>query len=289
MGTTAKQPEVVGFYAWRGNWPALCGAEFPRVDPSRGALDLITRVPVVWFSCDETGALVTANDYARRPAGWETVLETCRRHRLPVDMTAAYLDGPRLEALLADPARADRLAAGIVAEAAPYAGVNLDLEGLGNRSRHDAKSLAAVRRHFNRFVRRLAGELGPRRKPLHLCLHPLNSWFHGYDYRTLSRWADALISMSYHYGPTPEPLDRIEESIYLALEAGVPARKLYLGLLILPPYETPESIRPKLALVRDYGLGGIALWKLSFLNADFKRVLREWCGKGGPRRPGRGV
>lgn len=85
--------------------------------------------------------------------------------------------------------------------------------------------------------------------------------------------------MSYHYGPTPEPLDKVEESICLVLEAGVPPRKLFLGLLILKPYETPESIRPKLALVRDYGLGGSALWKLSFLNADFKRVLREWRAK----------
>jgi|Deesub1362A_J573_1020465.scaffolds.fasta_scaffold00035_14 spore germination protein YaaH len=273
------KPEVLGFYAWHGNWPVLCGAEFPKVDPSRGALDLVTRVPVVWFSLDETGELVTSNDYALRPRGWETVLDTCRRYRLPVDMTVAYLDGPSLETLLADRARVDRLVAAIVREAAPFDGVNLDLEGLGNRNRHDGRSLAAVRRNFNRLVRQLARELTPRRKALHLCLHPLNGWFQGYDYTALSRWANALITMSYHYGPTPEPLDKVEESVYLALEAGVPARKLVLGLLILRPYETPESIGPKLALARNYRLEKIALWKLSFLNEGFKRVLRHWISE----------
>lgn len=272
----AETSQVIGFYAWRGNWPVLCGAEFPRVDPPRGALDLITRVPVVWFSLDETGGLVTANDYTLRPRAWETVVRECGRHRIPVDMTVAYLDGPRLEAMLADQVRVDRMVAGIVREAAPFAGVNLDLEGLGNKSNHDFDSLAAVRRNFTRLVRQLAGELVPRGKELHLCLHPLNSWFQGYDYAALSRAAEALISMSYHYGPTPEPLDKVEESVCLALKAGVSPEKLVLGLLILKPYETPETIGPKLALVRRYGLGGIALWKLSFMHEEYKKVLREW-------------
>lgn len=279
------KPQVLGFYAWRGNWPALFGAEYPEVNPPRGALDLITRVPVVWLSLDETGGLVTGSDYAHRPAGWETVLDVCRRHRLPVDLTVAYLDGPTLEPILGDQARVDRLVTAIIREAGPYAGVNLDLEGLGNKSRHDAKSLKKIRESFCRLVRRLSEGLAPGGKALHLCLHPLNSWFLGYDYAALSRWADALITMSYHYGPTPEPLAKVEESVQMALEAGVSPHKLILGLLTLRPYETPESIGPKLALVRRYRLGGIAAWKLSFLDEEFKRALRLWKSEVKPEEP----
>lgn len=280
-GGSAKKTEILGFYAWRGNWPVLCGAEFPQVDPSANAFDLITRVPAVWFSIDESGGLVTNNDYALRPKGWEIVIRECRRHRVPVDMTVAYLDGPRLEEILADQARVERMVSAIGREVQPFAGVNLDLEGLGNRSRHDDLSLARVRSDLNRLVRQLAGELVPRGKTLHLCLHPVNSWFKGYDYGALARWADALISMSYHYGPTPEPLDQVEDSVRLALKAGVPPEKLVLGLLMLRPYETPESIGAKLSLVKRYRLGGIAVWKISFMNEQFRRVLRHWKNTGG--------
>lgn len=277
----AQKLEILGFYAWRGNWPVLCGAEFPKVDPSTSAFDLITRVPAVWFSIDESGDLVTSNDYALRPRGWETVLRECGRYRVPVDMTVAYLDGKRLEAILTDRARVDRMVSAIVREVKPFAGINLDLEGLGNQSRHDDRSLARVRSDFNRLVQQLAGELVPRGKTLHLCLHPVNSWFKGYDYGALARSADALISMSYHYGPTPEPLDKVEESVRLALKAGVPPGKFVLGLLMLRPYETPDSIGAKLALIERYRLGGIALWKLSFMDDKFQRVLRHWKSKGG--------
>ncbi|MEW6458639.1 MAG: glycosyl hydrolase family 18 protein [Bacillota bacterium] len=279
-GVLAKTPEILGFYAWRGNWPVLCGTEFPRVDPSTNAFDLITRVPAVWFSIDENGDLVTNNDYALRPNGWETVIRECGRHQVPVDMTVAYLDGPRLEEILADQARVDRMVSAIVREVKPFAGVNLDLEGLGNQSRHDDRSLARVRSDFNRLVQQLAGELAPRGKTLYLCLHPVNSWFKGYDYAALAGPADALISMSYHYGPTPEPLDKVEDSVRLALKTGVPPEKLILGLLMLRPYETPESVGAKLSLVGRYRLGGIAVWKLSFINKPFRRVLRHWRSTG---------
>jgi hypothetical protein len=42
-----KAPEILGFYAWRGNWPVLFGAGFPRFrEPVIGnATDIDPKVP----------------------------------------------------------------------------------------------------------------------------------------------------------------------------------------------------------------------------------------------------
>ncbi len=267
--------ECLGFYAWQGNWERLFGASFPQTTDQAGVAPLLSRVPVVWFSFDEEGNLTTQNPYAHRPKGWEKVIDECRRRGIAVDMTVAYLDGPKLEAILADDKITDRIVAGIQREVTPFDGVNIDLEGLGSKSIHGEESRVRVRRDFNRFLGRLRAKLEKQNKKLYVCLHPLNGWFLGYDYRKIGHLTDGLVVMAYHYGPTPEPSASVEQSVTMALASDVPRDKLILGILALKPYETPNTLGDKVGIAQKHRIGGIALWKISFLKEESLAVLRR--------------
>ncbi len=271
----AYKMECHGFYAWQGNWPRLFGAEFPDTVPGAGAAPMLTRVPAVWYSFDEQGNLVTTGRYAHRPRDWGHVVTECRRHGIAVDMTVAYLDGPKLESMLTSEKVIDRIVNGIAREAAPFDGVNIDLEGLGAKSRYGKTARNTIRQLFNRFLHKLSVVLAPKDKKLYVCLHPLNSWYLGYDYREIGRLADGLIIMAYHYGPTPEPVPLVDQSLTMALSAGVSPDRLILGILALKPYETPESMGEKIRLAKRRGIRGIALWKISFLNEEYLAVMRQ--------------
>lgn len=276
----APKMECHGFYAWQGNWSRLFGAAFPETAPGAGVAPLLTRVPVVWFSFDERGDLVTTGPYAHRPADWGRVVAECRRRDLAVDMTVAHLDGPVLESLLTSEKVMDRIVRGIAREAGPFDGVNIDLEGLGPKSKYGKTARHHIRQLFNRFLHKLTAALAPRDKKLYVCLHPLNSWYLGYDYPEIGRLADGLIIMAYHYGPAPEPAPLVDQSLTMALKEGVPPDRLLLGILALRPYETPETMGEKIRLARQRGVGGIALWKISFLDADYRAVLQKHLGPG---------
>ncbi|MBO8129012.1 MAG: hypothetical protein H0Z39_07415 [Peptococcaceae bacterium] len=265
--------EVIGFYAWRGNWLKLFGAPFPHTDATKGVAGLVSRVAPVWLSVDGQGRTTTQNAYAYRPRGWEKVIGECRVRDIAVDLTVAHLEGNFLEKALADHNWTAKVIEGIIYEAQPYQGVNIDFEGLGNKAKHDDKSLLPIRANFSRFIKMLAARVQVRGQKLYLCLHPLNSWFQGYDYPSLSLTADGLIIMAYHYGPTPEPEDKVEEAIYMALESGVPPGKLVLGILMKCPYETPESFAAKIRLANKYGLHGISIWTLAFFDEEYRKVL----------------
>lgn len=267
--------ECLGFYAWQGNWERLFGASFPQTTGQAGVAPLLSRVPVVWFSFDEAGNLTTQNDYANRPKGWEKLMDECRGRGIAVDMTVAYLDGPKLEVILADDSITDRIVAGIEREVTQFDGVNIDLEGLGSKSVHKADSRTLVRHNFNRFLNKLRDRLLRLNKRLYVCVHPLNGWFLGYDYREIARLSDGLVVMAYHYGPTPEPYAPVEQSVTLALASGVPREKLILGILTLKPYEIPETLAEKVGIAQKHRIAGIALWKISFLNEEFQAVLRR--------------
>jgi len=68
--------------------------------------------------------------------------------------------------------------------------------------------------------------------------------------------------MAYDYGPKPEPLNRVEQAIEMALVV-VPAEKLVLG--ISAPSETAESIIEKIGVAKRFRLQGISLWRLGLL------------------------
>lgn len=166
---------------------------------------------------------------------------------------------------LEDPALGDRTIAGIVETAAGkgFSGITLDLEGLGLTG-----DKAKAKADYNAFVKKLSVKARQAGLKLTLVLHPLNSSYKGYDYKTLGTLADDLVIMAYDYAKSkkgPEPLDKVDESIRLALKE-VAKNKLLLG--ISANSETAASISSKVGLAKRYGLKGIAVWRLGILRSD---------------------
>ncbi|MBD3921164.1 glycosyl hydrolase [Paenibacillus sp. PR3] len=141
-----------------------------------------------------------------------------------------------------------------------FTGITLDFEGLGLTG--DRK---AVQQTFNSFVQKLDQQAEAADLTLTLALHPQNSSYHGYDYATLSRYADEIILMAYDYKPyakAPEPLSLVNEAIQLALKE-VPKSKLVLGISL--GSETDQSIGSKIGLAKRYGLKGVAIWRIGLI------------------------
>lgn len=107
-----------------------------------------------------------------------------------------------------------------------FKGITLDLEGLGWSG-----DKAKARSDYNAFIKKLSAKAHQAGLKLTVVLHPLNSSYTGYDYKTLGNLADDLIIMAYDYGQksTPEPLDKVDEAIKLALKE-TSRDKLILGI-----------------------------------------------------------
>ena len=150
-----------------------------------------------------------------------------------------------------------------------YGGVNLNFEGLGLSQ--NGEELIAVQKEFAAFVTLLSKSLGQLEKSLSLTVHPPNSVYKGYDYAALAAAADSIIIMAYDYGPKPEPLSLVKQAVEMA-KTQVPPEKLLLGISV--PYETLESIAPKIGLAKRSGLGGIALWRINVISDEIWEVLR---------------
>ncbi|MGO0062538.1 glycosyl hydrolase family 18 protein [Brevibacillus fluminis] len=140
-----------------------------------------------------------------------------------------------------------------------FAGVVLDFEGLGMNDDNPQ-----VKQKYNEFVSQLAAKLHPSGIQLALALHPQNGAFKGYDYATLGKIADLIVVMAYAYEneKQPEPLDRVNEAIKLAV-GQVPKDKLLLGISM--GSENAQSVNSKIGLAKRYGLKGIALWRLGLI------------------------
>ncbi|OKP96952.1 stalk domain-containing protein [Paenibacillus sp. P46E] len=151
--------------------------------------------------------------------------------------------------------------AGIVDTAAQkgFQGIALDLEGLGMTG-----DKALVQSQYNTFVKNLSAKAKAANLKLTIILHPLNSSYKGYDYKTLASLADDLVIMAYAYeGETgPEPMNKVDESIRLALQQ-VSKDKLILGISVYSENET--SVNAKIGLAKRYGLKGIAIWRLGLI------------------------
>ncbi|GIO45203.1 stalk domain-containing protein [Paenibacillus apis] len=158
-----------------------------------------------------------------------------------------------------------------------FSGILLDFEGLGLTT-----DKAATRSSFNAFVKQLAQETRASGLKLALALHPLNSSYQGYDYKTLGKLADELIIMAYDYqtksgGSTgdeaaPEPIAKVDEAIRLALQE-TNKDKLILGLNLHS--ENAASVTKLIGLAKRYDLKGIALWRLGLISADEWSSLRQ--------------
>lgn len=141
-----------------------------------------------------------------------------------------------------------------------FQGIALDLEGLGLTG-----DKAKAQADYNAFVKNISQKAHAAGLKLTVILHPLNSSYKGYDYKTLGSLADDLVIMSYDYlkeKQIPEPIAMVDEGIRLALQQ-VSKDKLILGISVFSENET--SVNTKVGLAKRYGLKGIAIWRLGLI------------------------
>ncbi|WII38259.1 stalk domain-containing protein [Paenibacillus thiaminolyticus] len=143
-----------------------------------------------------------------------------------------------------------------------FSGIALDFEGLGLSG-----DIAKAKQDYNRFVAQLAKQAAAADLKLTLVLHPLNGAYQGYDYKTLASEADDIIIMAYAYEDekAPEPLDKVDEAIQLALEE-VPRDQLILGLSM--GSENSKSVSSVIGLAKRHNLKGTAIWRLGLIGED---------------------
>ncbi|GIO16062.1 hypothetical protein J19TS2_56170 [Cohnella xylanilytica] len=175
-----------------------------------------------------------------------------------------------LTKLLSDKTLRDESIEKIAALAAEkkFGGIMLDYEELGWKD-----DPATAKKLLNEYVSLLADKVKPSGIRIGLALHPLNGAYKGYDYATLGKLADEIVVMAYNYHSetTPEPNDRVDSAIRLALDEGVPKEKLLLGINV--HHENETSVGDKLGLAKRYGLSGAAFWRLGLLTEAEMRAI----------------
>lgn len=266
---------VVGFYALGGgnskSWDDLFGVPYPENTP--GNTDIVNELGFGWYSLDQQGNLLTQSSTGwRRPEGWQSVLNTISKYDIKPEMTVHLTDKDGAIAnILNNPDSVNTAVYTIAAEAKLYyKGVNLNFEGLGYRE--NGEQLSETRQKFNKFVVLLSQELHSAGLSLTLTIHPLNSAYPGYDYKSLGQAADCIIIMAHDYGPKPEPASLVIQAVTMALRE-VPADKLILGISV--PSETPVSIISKVGIAKRYNLKGISIWRLGLVTDEMWSSLRQ--------------
>ncbi|NLJ71789.1 MAG: copper amine oxidase, partial [Syntrophomonadaceae bacterium] len=133
--TPSPAMRAVGYYALgdsqSSSWTDLFTTPYP--ETNMGNTELITDLALGWYSLDENGNLLTKSRTGwQRPEGWETVLRAAKKYNLDTEMVIHMTnEGHIITSLLTNPHSVDQAIKQIVLESANYAGVNLDLEGLG--------------------------------------------------------------------------------------------------------------------------------------------------------------
>lgn len=269
-----KELSLIGFYALgdsrTSSWTNLFGVPYPGT--AVGNTDIVGELALGWYSLDKDGNLLTKSRTGwQRPDGWEDVLKAASEYGLTTEMVVHVTDGDStITSLLSSDAAMTTAAGNIIKEAALYHGINLDFEGLGYKEENE--QLLATQGAFNKFVQLLAEQADEAGLNLTLTLHAPNSVYKGYDYKTLSEYADRIIVMAYDYGTKPEPNALVIQAVEQSLKC-IPKEKLVLGISI--PNETPESLLSKVGIAKRYQLKGIALWRLGLLTDEMWDTLKS--------------
>lgn len=221
-----------------------------------------------WSRIDRSGEFTTQGEEYKWPMAAGTITPELMISDAAARGTSPYLmvysvDGKlELTKNLEDSALQARTISGIVDTAVQkgFEGIMLDLEGLGLSG-----DKAKVRTDYNRFVQNLSSKARQAGLKLSIILHPLNSSYSGYDYKTLGSLADDLIIMAYAYGDekSPEPVNKVDEAIRLALKQ-VGKEKLILGISVAS--ENENSVNTKIGLAKRYDLKGISIWRLGIIS-----------------------
>lgn len=151
-----------------------------------------------------------------------------------------------------------------------FQGILLDFEGLGLTT-----DKSKTRNSFTNFVKEITKQAKGADLKLSLALHPLNSSYQGYDYKSLGQIADEIIIMAYDYTSNkgnPEPISKVNEGIQLAVkETG--AQNIVLGLNM--NNENESSLQALVGLAKRYQLKGVALWRLGIISDEEWTQLRD--------------
>ncbi|ASA20514.1 stalk domain-containing protein [Paenibacillus donghaensis] len=220
-----------------------------------------------WSQLDQSGQYTTAVKPWRWPQPAGDVTPESIIQNAAAAGTAPYLmvfseDGSlELTKNLEDKQLQEQTISGIIDTAVQngFKGIALDLEQLGF-SGDKAKAKA----DYNAFVQKLTQRAHAANLQVTVIVHPLNSAYTGYDYKTLGTLADDLILMAYAYGDqkSPEPTGLVDEAIRLALKE-VNKDKLILG--ISTASENESSMNTKIGLAKRYNLKGVAFWRLGII------------------------
>ncbi|WP_025693212.1 stalk domain-containing protein [Paenibacillus zanthoxyli] len=220
-----------------------------------------------WSRIDKDGQFTTAGAdyYLPQAAGDVTpesiVQNTAAAGKTPYLMVYSGDDKLELTKNLEDKSLQDQTIGKIVDTAVQkgFKGIMLDLEGLGLTG-----DKAKVRSDYNAFVKNVSGKARAQGLKIGIALHPMNSSYAGYDYKTLASLADELVIMAYAYEDQkrPEPTDKVDEAIRLALKQTT-KDKLVLGISLAS--ENEGSVNTKIGLAKRYDLKGIAIWRLGLI------------------------
>ncbi|GFN32313.1 stalk domain-containing protein [Paenibacillus xylaniclasticus] len=231
-----------------------------------------------WTRLDpNTGNLtLTGQDfYWPKPAGDvtpESIVQSKVQSGGEAKLMVAAMDGHgELTKMLHNSTMQDNTIDQLIALAADnhFTGITLDFEGLGLTGDY-----IEAQQSFNSFVKKLDRRAEAANLTLSLALHPLNSSFRGYDYKTLASYADEIIIMAYDYSTEdgPEPMNKVDEAIQLALKQ-VSASKLVLG--ISTNSENAQTINDKIGLAKRYSLKGIAIWRLGITGESIMTAMHK--------------
>lgn len=277
ISSPVKEMTVLGYYALgvpgkSSSWEDLFIKPYP--EKTEGNTGLVSDLAFGWYSMDEQGNLLTNSPNGwKKPEGYDKVLAAAKEYNMKAEMVVHMTDsGSAINKLIGSEEAVKKAVEAIASEAKQYNGVDIDFEGLGFQDAPE--QLAVVRNNFSRFIQLLSEKLKQNNQYLTLALHPQNSEYRGYDYKTLGKLADRIVVMAYDYNlkPAPEPVNRVTQAIEAA-RADVPAEKLVLG--ISANSETPESIGSKVGLAKKYGLNGIAIWRLGLVQDGMWEVMKN--------------
>jgi hypothetical protein len=216
--TAGQKLEVTGFYAIKSS-------------PAIGRMALVDNVTMGWshleYDTAGTAKLGTDTTTYKFPDGYMDVLKSADQAHVHKDLMVFFNDGKKLSAFLQDaPAQKTfigQLAAKLGDPAFGFSGVSLDFEGLIEAS--DAPN-------YLQFVRDVKAAMGSKTLSVSV---PTDHYYKGYDLKGLSETADTLILMAYDFTHDDSrlpsaPLPLVRDGVERALEQGVLASKLVLGI-----------------------------------------------------------